>query len=249
MQPIKNFTDELKLFAFYDALQEQLTQSVYDDMPFKERIFALLQAESLTRQNRRIAQLQKEAKLHERSARFEEIDFSASRGLHKPILLDLFSNQYLQHNRNIILTGPTGTGKSYIAQALANKAMVHGHSALYLRVPRLMQLLSSARGDDEYLKTLAKLKRIKLLILDDFGVSPLKAGEARDLLEIVEDRTNNSSLIITSQLPIQEWHSHLHNPTIADAILDRIVHNAYKIELQGESQRKLKSKKKEEIEA
>jgi DNA replication protein DnaC len=248
MHAIKNLTDELKLGALYDALQEQLTQSIYDDMSFKDRIFSLLQAESLSRHNRRIAQLQKEAKLHEKSARFEAIDFSASRGLHKPMLIDLFSNQYLQHHRNIILTGPTGTGKSYIAQALANKAMTQGHSALYLRVPRLMQLLSSSRGDDEYLKTLARIKRIKLLILDDFGVSPLKASEARDLLEIVEDRTNNASLIITSQLPIADWHSHLHNPTIADAILDRIVHNAYKIELKGESQRKLKSKKKEESE-
>ena len=183
MQPIKNFTDELKLYAFYDALQEQLTQSAYDDMPFKERVCALLQAESLSRQNRRIAQLQKEAKLHEKTARFEEIDFSTSRGLHKPMLLDLFSNQYLQHNRNIILTGPTGTGKSYIAQALANKAMIHGHSALYLRVPRLMQLLSSSRGDDEYLKMLARLKRIKLLILDDFGVVQHLLPGGRHLLD------------------------------------------------------------------
>jgi len=117
-----------------------------------------------------------------------------------------------------------------------------GHSALYLRVPRLMQHLQAIRGDEEYLKYLARLKKIDLLILDDFGVSTLKAAEARDLLEIVEDRTNQSSLIITSQLPIQDWHSYLHNATIADAILDRIVHNAYKIGLSGESQRKEKAK-------
>ena len=125
-----------------------------------------------------------------------------------------------------------------IAQALANKAMLQGESALYLRVPRLMQLLSTARGDDEYIKLLERLKRIKVLILDDFGVSPLKASEARDLLEIVEDRTHTSSLIITSQLPIKDWHGHLHNPTIADAILDRIIHNAHKIDIAGDSQRK-----------
>ena len=121
--------------------------------------------------------------------------------------------------------------------------MSMGYSALYLRVPRLMQYLQSIRGDEEYLKYLAKLKRINLLILDDFGVSPLKAAEARDLLEIVEDRVNQSSLIITSQLPIKDWHSYLHNATIADAILDRVVHNAYKIEIGGPSQRKENAKK------
>jgi len=120
-----------------------------------------------------------------------------------------------------------------------------GYSALYLRVPRLMQYLQSIRGDDEYLKYLTRLKKINLLILDDFGVTPLKATEARDLLEIVEDRTNTSSLIITSQLPVKDWHSYLHNPTIADAILDRIVHNAYKIQISGESMRKEKAKNME----
>ena len=125
----------------------------------------------------------------------------------------------------------------------ANKAMSVGYSAMYLRVPRLMQHLQTIRGYEEYLKYLAKLKRINLLILDDFGVSPLKAAEARDLLEIVEDRTNQSSLIITSQLAIKEWHGYLHNATIADAILNRIVHNAYKIEIKGGSQRKENAQK------
>ena len=134
-------------------------------------------------------------------------------------------------------------GKSWISQAYANKAMTMGYSALYLRVPRLMQYLQTIRGDEEYLKYLAKLKRINLLILDDFGVSPLKAAEARDLFEIVEDRVNQSSLIVTSQLAIKNWHGYLHNATIADAILDRIVHNAYKIEIKGGSQRKENAQK------
>lgn len=237
---IKELTDTLKLDALYSALQEQLTQSAYDELPFERRLQILLEAEQLSRDNKRIERLQRQAKLHEKGAAIEEITFTPSRGMDKNIVLDLAGGGYIQHHRNIILTGPTGTGKSFVAQALANKAMTQGHSALYLRVPRLMQLLSSARGDDEYLKLLARLKRIKVLVLDDFGVSPLKVSEARDLLEIVEDRTNLSSLIITSQLPIKDWHGYLHNPTIADAILDRIVHNAYKIELKGESQRKLK---------
>jgi DNA replication protein DnaC len=241
---IKELTDELKLDALYTALQEQLIQSAYDELPFEKRLRMLLEAEVLGRKNKKIQRLQQQAKLHEKSAAVEEISFTPSRGMHKSTILDLAGGGYIQHHRNIIFTGPTGTGKSYIAQALANKAMAQGESALYLRIPRLMQLLASSRGDDEYLKLLSRLKRIKVLILDDFGVSPLKASEARDLLEIVEDRTNLSSLIITSQLPIKEWHSYLHNPTIADAILDRIVHNAYKVELQGESQRKLKNQLK-----
>ena len=238
---IKELTDDLKLGAFYEALQEQLAQRAYDELPFEKRLQLLLEAEKTSRDNKKIRRLQSQAKLHEKSAAIEEITFTATRGIHKATLLELAGGGYIQSYRNIILTGATGTGKSYIAQALANKAMIQGYSALYLRIPRLMQLLSSARGDDEYLKFLAKLKRVKVLILDDFGVSPLKASEARDLLEIVEDRTNCSSLIITSQLPIKEWHGYLHNPTIADAILDRIIHNAYKMNLEGESQRKLKN--------
>lgn len=239
---IKELTDELSLTGFYQAFLEQNTP-VYSEVPFEKRLQLLLEAESTTRRDRKIERLQRLAKLHEKSAAVEEIHFSQERGLDKSLLLDLAGGKYIESHYNIILTGPTGTGKSYIAQALANKAMVQGHSAMYLRIPRLMQLLSSSKAEDEYLKLLAKLKKVKLLILDDFGVSPLKATEARDLLEIVEDRTNLSSLIITSQLPLKEWHGYLHNPTIADAILDRVVHNAYKIELEGESQRKIKQQK------
>jgi DNA replication protein DnaC len=239
---MRSLTDELKLDGLYAALEEQRINSAYDEMPFEDRLRMLLESEITLRRNKKIERLQRQAKLHEKNAAIEAIDFMPSRALHKATILDLAGGGYITHCRNIILTGATGTGKSYIAQALANKAMIQGHSALYLRIPRLMQLLASSRGDDEYLKLLARLKRIRVLILDDFGVSPLKASEARDLLEIVEDRTNLSSLIITSQLPISEWHGYLHNPTIADAILDRIVHNAYKIELKGESQRKLKNR-------
>ncbi len=235
---IKELTDTLNMDAFYNALQEQLINSAYDELPFEKRVQLLLEAELTCKENKKILRLQQQAKLHEKSASIEDIKFTPSRGLNKAIILELAGGGYIKNHQNIILTGATGTGKSYIAQALANKAMIQGESALYLRIPRLMQLLSSARGDDEYIKLLEKLKRVKVLILDDFGVSPLKASEARDLLEIVEDRTHTSSLIITSQLPIKEWHGHLHNPTIADAILDRIIHNAHKINVEGDSQRK-----------
>ena len=239
---LQELTQNLKLNAFYTAFIEQETQPAYSGMPFSKRVQILLEAEELDRDNKKIQRLLRQAKLHDKGANINEINFTIDRGLDKSVILDLAGGNYLKYFRNIIFTGATGTGKSYIAQAYANKAMTMGHSALYLRVPRLMQHLLVIRGDEEYLKYLARLKKIDLLILDDFGVSPLKAAEARDLLEIVEDRTNQSSLIITSQLPIQEWHSYLHNATIADAILDRIVHNAYKIELSGESQRKEKAK-------
>jgi len=238
---IKELTDELSLNGLYQAFLEQNTPS-YNDIPFEKRVQLLLEAEMITRQNRKIERLKRLAKLHEKSAAIEEIDFTPGRGVDKSLIAELSGGGYLERNYNIIFTGAAGTGKSYIAQALANKAMIQGHSAMYLRIPRLMQLLSSSKADDEYLKLLGKLKKVKLLILDDFGVSPLKATEARDLLEVVEDRTNLSSLIITSQLPLKEWHGYLHNPTIADAILDRIVHNAYKINLEGDSQRKIKTK-------
>jgi len=243
--PIQELTDKLKLSAFYTALIEQETQPAYSELPFQKRVQMLLEAEVLERDNKRLQRLVKQAKMHEKGANISEINFSPDRNLDKSVILDLAGGNYIKYFRNIILTGPTGAGKSYIAQAYANKAMSMGYSALYLRVPRLMQYLQAIRGDEEYLKYLAKLKRINLLILDDFGVSPLKAAEARDLLEIVEDRVNQSSLIVTSQLAIKDWHGYLHNATIADAILDRIVHNAYKIEFQGDadSQRKKNANK------
>jgi len=243
--PLQELTDKLKLGAFYTAYIEQETQPAYSELPFAKRVQMLLEAEELDRDNKKLQRLIKQAKLHERGASISEINFTPDRNLDKSVLLDLAGGSYLKYFRNIILTGPTGSGKSYIAQAYANKAMSMGYSALYLRVPRLMQHLQAIRGDEEYLKYLARLKRINLLILDDFGVSPLKAAEARDLLEIVEDRVNQSSVIVTSQLAIQDWHGYLHNATIADAILDRIVHNAYKIEFQadGDSQRKINAKK------
>lgn len=240
---LQELTQHLKLSAFYTALIEQESQPAYSDLPFQKRVHMLLEAEMLERDNTKIQRLLKQAQLSQKGANISEIRFSPQRNLDKSVLLDLASGNYLKYCRHIIFTGPTGVGKSFLAQAYATKAITMGYSALYLRVPRLMQHLGALRAEEAYLKYLAKLKKINLLILDDFGVSPLKAAEAKDLLEIVEDRVNQSSLIITSQLPIKEWHGYLHNPTIADAILDRIVHNAYKIEIEGDSQRKEEAKK------
>ncbi len=240
---IQELTQKLKLNAFYNAFIEQEMQPAYSEIPFQKRVQMLLEAEELERDNKKIQRLLKQAKLHDKGASINDIYFTAERNLDKSVILDLAGGNYLKYFRNIIFTGPSGSGKSFIAQAYANKAMLMGYSALYLRIPRLMQHLQAIRGDEEYLKFLAKLKKINLLILDDFGVSPLKSSEARDLLEIVEDRMNLSSTIITSQLEIKNWHGYLHNATIADAILDRIVHNAYKFEVKGPSQRKENAKK------
>ena len=236
---IQELTNKLKLNAFYTALIEQETQPPYSELPFQKRVQMLLEAEVLERDNKRLQRLIKQAKLHERGASISEINFSPDRNLDKSVILDLAGGNYIKYFRNIILTGPTGSGKSYIGQAYANKAMSMGYSALYLRVPRLMQYLQTIRGDEEYLKYLAKLKRINLLILDDFGVTPLKGDEINDLFEIIEERTLNGSIIITAQLPIKEWYAYLGNETIADAMMDRLIHTAHKIELSGPSMREL----------
>ena len=246
MDIIKELTDELAIKYFYANLKEQQMQPEYSNLEFEKRVQLLLEAEIYERKNKRIKRLQSDAKLPDKSASIENINFSvANRTLDKSLILELASLKFVENANNIIVTGLTGTGKSYIAQALANKAMQKGYSAFYIRVPRLMQYLGSIRGDEEYLKYLQKLSRYKLLILDDFGVSPLKANESRDLLEIIEDRSKISSTIITSQLAIKEWHSYIHSPTVADAILDRIVHNSYKIEIvSDDSMRKINSKLK-----
>ena len=248
MDIIRELTDELAIKYFYANLKEQQMQPEYSNLEFEKRVQLLLEAEIYERKNKKIKRLQSDAKLPDKSASIENINFSvANRTLDKSIILELASLKFVENANNIIFTGLTGTGKSYIAQALANKAMQKGYSAFYIRVPRLMQYLGSIRGDEEYLKYLQKLSRYKILILDDFGVSPLKANESRDLLEIIEDRSKISSTIITSQLAIKEWHSYIHSPTVADAILDRIVHNSYKIEIvSDDSMRKINSKLKNE---
>ncbi len=162
---IQELTNNLKLNAFYIAYIEQETQPAYMDIPFSKRLQMLLEAEELERNNKKIQRLLKQAKLHDKGASINEINFAIDRGLDKSVIFDLAGGNYLQYFRNIILTGATGTGKSYIAQAFANKAMTSGHSALYLRIPRLMQHLQAIRGDEEYLRYLAKLKKIKVLIL------------------------------------------------------------------------------------
>ena len=197
----------------------------------------LLDCEATSRQQKRFERRLRTAKLRQ-AASVEDIDYRAPRGLDRSLFQKLATNDWIRRRRNLLITGPTGIGKSYLACALGNKACRDDLSAAYYRAPRLFAALALARGDGRYARMLKSIAKIKILIIDDWGPEPLNADQRRDLLEIIEDRYDIGSILITSQLPLENWHDIIGDPTIADAILDRIVHNAHRIELRGESLRK-----------
>jgi len=238
---VNDLMKEMGFSGMESALSRQQENPEYQDMPFDDRLYQLLQAEQTGRMSRKIKRSITRAKLKDRYARVEDIDYSISRGLDKSVILFLVTGEYLNRKQNILTTGPTGTGKSFLAQALAQRAICDGFTARYYRMPRLMEDLKLARLDGTYMKTLSQIARFNLLILDDFGINPLSADDANDLLEVVEDRVGVSSTIITSQLPISRWYDYLNNDTVADAILDRLLHSSHKINLKGESVRKLQA--------
>ena len=179
----------------------------------------------------------KKAKLRQQGC-FEDIDFRTPRGLDKQMILSLASCDWIKQTHNILITGATGTGKSYLACALAHKACLEGHTVRYLRLPRLMEEIGIARADGSYGKHMLDLARTDLIILDDWGLAAMIKQQRYDLLEILEDRNSLKSTIVTSQLPVESWHEYIGDPTLADAILDRLVHSAYKVNLKGDSMRK-----------
>ncbi len=230
------------------ALKEQWSQPAVIDLAFEERFGMLIDAEHLFKENRKMKRLLESAKL-KLSASMEDIDYRTPRGLDKSVMLSLGTCEWIERRQNAIIIGPTGSGKTFLSCALAHKACRKGLSAFYMRTPKLSYALAIARADGSYARTLTRLAKARVLILDDFGLAPLTDPERRDLLEVIEDRHGTSSTIIASQLPVDHWHEMIGDPTIADALLDRLVHNAHRIHLKGESMRKRKASltRKEEM--
>lgn len=235
--PTLDKLQDLKLFGMLQALREQMQMPDCTALSFDERLGLLVDREATERDNRRLASRLRRAKLRQ-TATVEDIDYRHPRGLDKAVMLALAGCQWIQKHNNCIIIGPTGAGKSYIACALAHKACREGYSVLYLRLPRLLQDLATARGDGRYPRLLNTYARTDLLVLDDWGLTPLTEEQRKDLFEILEDRYDQRSTLVTSQLPIAKWHPIIGDPTLADAILDRLVHNAHKVALKGESMRK-----------
>jgi len=240
VHPTLDKIEQLRLFGMAKALREQLQNQKATALNFEERLGLLVDREMSERENRRLATRLRAAKLRI-SASVEDIDFRQPRGLDKSLILSLASNQWITEHHNLLVIGPTGVGKSYLACALSHKACRNGNTVMYQRLPRLLEYLALSHHDGRYRKLMKSLLKADLLVLDDFGLAPLTTEQQRDLLEIIEDRYDRRSTLVTAQLPVKHWHDILADPTLADAIMDRLVHNAYKIELKGESMRKNKS--------
>lgn len=222
----------LRLTGMAEAYLSQSQDPSFRELSFEERFGLLVDSERTYRENKRLARLLKEAHLKVQAC-MEDIDYATSRGLDRSVMAAFNGCEWIRAHYNVTITGPTGVGKTFISCALANLACRNGFTARYYRIPRLFGELSIARGDGSYQSLLRKIARIDLLVLDDWGLGPLTSAESRDLLEVLEDRCQSKSTIITSQVPLEKWHELIPDPTVADAIMDRLVHNAYKIALGG----------------
>jgi DNA replication protein DnaC len=228
----------LRLDGMLQALSDQATSAAAAGLAFEERLAMVVQREIDWRDGKRLARLLKAAKLKVCTACIEDIDWRSSRGLDRSLIAALASGDWLRHGQNALITGATGVGKTWLACALAQQAARSGFSVLYVRAPRLLEELRVAHGDGSFGRRLAQLSRIDLLAIDDFAIAPIAPAERNDLLELLDDRVSARSTLITSQLPVNAWHQWLDDPTLADAILDRIVHAAHRIALKGESMRR-----------
>ncbi len=229
--------NSMKLFGMAQSLPQRLADPKQAELSHSEFAALLTQDEKMHRDNRRLTRLLKNAKLKQQAAA-EDIDYRHPRGLVRQAMMELANGAWIEAGRNVLITGPTGVGKSYIACALGNLAARAGHPVLYARAPRLFESLHQARGDGSHLKALTRMGKVQVLIIDDFLITPLAVAERKDFLEIIEDRYASTATVITSQCPLKEWHEAIGDPTLADAICDRLMHNAYKFELRGESIRK-----------
>ena len=236
-QPTIEKLHSMRLAVMAQAWADQNKDPKIGSLSFDERFGMLVDAEHLARDNRKLERLLKDAQLRFPTACMENVEPSAARGLDKALLRQLATCTWIQEHLNIALTGKTGVGKSYVACALGQNACRRGFRVSHHRMPRLLDALSLARAEGAYARVLARLAKCDLLILDDWGLGSLKEVQRHDLLEVIEDRYGKSSTVITSQLPIDKWHQWIGDPTIADAILDRLVRNAYKVDLTGPTRR------------
>lgn len=237
IQPTLDSLNRLKLYGMATALSEQMTQSAAAGLAFEDRFGLLVEREALYRDNRRLARLLQLAQLKVRAS-LEDIDFRSRRGLDRAQIASLGSCDWIRSTQNLLIHGATGCGKTYLACALAHQACRQGLSALYVRAPRLFEELNLCHADGSFRKRLAAIAKTHVLIIDDFAISPMGARERTDLLELLDDRVGARATLITSQLPIENWHDYIGDPTLADAIMDRLVHSAHKIHIEGETMRK-----------
>lgn len=232
----------MQLHGMAAAWKDYLADKGSDQLTFGDRFGMMVDREWTLRQERRLRNRLATAKLRE-AACIEDVDYRHPRKLDRSVMQKLATCQWVKEHENVIITGATGLGKTWLACALANKACRDGSTAMYLRVPRLMHVLAVARADGTYVRELAKLAKVHVLILDDLGLSPIGDDERHDLLEVLEDRYGVRSTIVTSQMPVKKWHEAIGDPTIADAIMERIVYNAHRIDLAGTTMRDTKQKK------
>jgi DNA replication protein DnaC len=239
---VLNKLNDLDYKGLKEAYLRQLEDVNYHSLTFEDRLYNLLDAQYIFLQNKRIERNSRASRIKDKQALVEQIDYSTRRNIDKIQFMSLITMDFIRAKQNIIITGKTGTGKSFLAQALGNRAIIDGFQVYYIRMANLLESIKMARIDGSYTNLVKKYSRYKLLIIDDFGVTPISSDDTTNLFEIIESRSELSSTIITSQLPVKEWYEYLNNNTAADAILDRISNSSHRVELTGESMRKIQSK-------
>jgi len=240
MQPLLDKLDALKLYGLRAGLADQLASTHYADLSFEDRLGLLVDAEWMARTNANFQRRLKAARLHH-NATVEDLDLAATRGLDRAQVLSLAMGEWIQRHLGVIVLGPTGAGKTFVACALGHAACRLNHTVKYEPLSRLLFNTALAHADGSYTRLLDQFRRVDLLILDDFLRDPLTPAQTRDLADILDDRYGRQATLVAAQVPIEDWHARLADPTLADAILDRLVHNAYRLQLKGESQRKTRS--------